>query len=283
MIIYLTTNLINNKIYVGQDSYDNPNYYGSGKILNRAIKKYGKNNFKKEILQRCKNPQELNEAEIYWIDKLKATDDTIGYNISLGGTGRIKGSKLTEEHIKNISHGQTLQGYIDKHGLELGTKKYNKKIINQSEAQQERLKDEVERMKYSASGKLNGMYGRNHSKETLQKISKKNKGKKHTQETKDKWSETRKGKDNGMYGKGYLLSGANNGRAKEWILISSDNKIFQVDDLVTFCSENNLSCELLRRYKDDVIPKDLKIRGSNLNTIQRRNTLGWSLSEDLKE
>lgn len=47
MVIYKTTNLINGKIYIGQDSKDRPNYYGSGKLIHRAIKKYGKENFKK--------------------------------------------------------------------------------------------------------------------------------------------------------------------------------------------------------------------------------------------
>ena len=42
MIIYKTTNLINKKIYVGKDKKENPNYFGSGKILSLAIKKYGK-------------------------------------------------------------------------------------------------------------------------------------------------------------------------------------------------------------------------------------------------
>ena len=41
MIIYKTTNLVNGKIYIGQDSNNNPNYYGSGTLLHKAIKKYG--------------------------------------------------------------------------------------------------------------------------------------------------------------------------------------------------------------------------------------------------
>ena len=45
MIIYRTTNLINQKFYVGKDTHNNPNYYGSGKRLKLAIKKYGIENF----------------------------------------------------------------------------------------------------------------------------------------------------------------------------------------------------------------------------------------------
>lgn len=87
MIIYKTTNLINGKIYVGKDSINNPDYLGSGLILNRAIKKYGIHNFKKIILEQCNTSQELDEKEKYWIKELNSTDKRIGYNIAKGGTG----------------------------------------------------------------------------------------------------------------------------------------------------------------------------------------------------
>ena len=84
MVIYKTTNLVNGKIYIGQDSKNNADYLGSGLILSRAINKYGIENFKKTVIETCDTKKELNECEIYWIDKLSAT--TIGYNIALGGS-----------------------------------------------------------------------------------------------------------------------------------------------------------------------------------------------------
>jgi hypothetical protein len=48
--IYKTTNLINGKIYIGKRSHENPEkdrYLGSGRVLIQAIKKYGRENFKK--------------------------------------------------------------------------------------------------------------------------------------------------------------------------------------------------------------------------------------------
>lgn len=86
MIIYKTINLINGKVYVGQDSNNNPNYLGSGILLYNAINKYGKENFKKEIIEFCNTRKELNEREIFWIKKLDSRDRNIGYNISEGGT-----------------------------------------------------------------------------------------------------------------------------------------------------------------------------------------------------
>lgn len=87
-IIYKTTNKINGKIYVGQHKTKNINdgYIGSGLILNNARQKYGEENFKREILEFCTRDN-LNEREIYWIEKLCARNPHIGYNIKKGGSG----------------------------------------------------------------------------------------------------------------------------------------------------------------------------------------------------
>lgn len=69
-IIYKTTNLINGKIYVGQHKTSaNDGYLGSGKLITRSIKKYGKENFIRETLEYCTFAN-VNEREIYWIDNL---------------------------------------------------------------------------------------------------------------------------------------------------------------------------------------------------------------------
>ena len=39
-IVYITTNLINGKKYIGSNSTDNPNYKGGGIGITKAIKKY---------------------------------------------------------------------------------------------------------------------------------------------------------------------------------------------------------------------------------------------------
>ena len=85
-IIYKTTNIKNGKIYVGKDKINNPNYIGSGVILEQAIQKYGRQSFQKEILEEC-DDSVVDIREIYWIAKLKSTDNRIGYNITNGGSG----------------------------------------------------------------------------------------------------------------------------------------------------------------------------------------------------
>jgi hypothetical protein len=87
MIIYKTTNLINGKIYVGKDVKNNHSYIGSGFIFRISVEKYGKENFKKEILEYCHTIEELNKKEKYWIKTLNSTDKNIGYNIMEGGQG----------------------------------------------------------------------------------------------------------------------------------------------------------------------------------------------------
>jgi group I intron endonuclease len=85
MIIYKTTNLINGKFYIGKDKHNNPKYFGSGKILKQALKKYGVENFTKEIIEECDDEKFWLEREIYWIQYYDSIN--MGYNIALGGNG----------------------------------------------------------------------------------------------------------------------------------------------------------------------------------------------------
>lgn len=106
MVIYSIRNLINNKIYIGKTINDRDDYFGSGLLINRAIEKYGKENFSKEILEEVFSVETLNDREKYWIDEYNSTDLRIGYNIGKGGDG---GDLFTnhpdkEEIRKKCSH-----------------------------------------------------------------------------------------------------------------------------------------------------------------------------------
>jgi group I intron endonuclease len=86
--MYQITNLLDNKIYIGTHKTKNLNdsYMGSGKVLNRAIKKYGIENFKKDILEYFDTAEEMfaREKEIV-NEEFLARDDV--YNIRRGGFG----------------------------------------------------------------------------------------------------------------------------------------------------------------------------------------------------
>ena len=96
MIIYKITNLLNGKIYIGKDSKNNPNYFGSGVYIWRSIKKHGKENFVKEVICECSSKEELNEKEKYWIEELDSRIPN-GYNISAGGESGSSGCIWSEE------------------------------------------------------------------------------------------------------------------------------------------------------------------------------------------
>jgi GIY-YIG catalytic domain/NUMOD3 motif len=100
MIIYKTTNLINGKFYVGKDERNKSDYLGSGINLNRAIKKYGRENFIKETIEVCSTKEELIEREKYWIKETRAQE--LGYNIADGGWG---GNTISEENKERILNG----------------------------------------------------------------------------------------------------------------------------------------------------------------------------------
>lgn len=94
--LYLTTNIINDKYYYGVHATDNKddNYLGSGHALKSAIKKYGRENFSKEILEIFPTIEEAYFAESLLVTSREVSDLNC-YNITLGGWG----CPLTPEQI----------------------------------------------------------------------------------------------------------------------------------------------------------------------------------------
>jgi|AntAceMinimDraft_18_1070375.scaffolds.fasta_scaffold126537_2 hypothetical protein len=143
MVIYKTINLLNGKYYIGKDAKNSKTYFGSGIIIKKAIKKYGKENFKKKILYQCEDLNELNKKEIEYVTE-EVINDHMSYNLALGGRGGNFKRKGKKSHAK----GKTYE-----------------EIYGEKRAKEEKLKR-------SQFGKKNGMFKRKHTKETRKKMSK---------------------------------------------------------------------------------------------------------------
>lgn len=93
--VYLITNKINGHKYVGMRASNvfDENYWGSGILITKAIKKYGKENFTREILHWCNTPDELIMTEVAELKKRNAAKSDEYYNIIDDSTPILFGSK----------------------------------------------------------------------------------------------------------------------------------------------------------------------------------------------
>ena len=102
-LIYKTTNLINNKIYIGQTvhikDHFSGKYIGGGTYFNKAVEKHKKENFKCEFICYAYSLKELNDLEQFHIKEFNSIKPN-GYNLSSGGG---QGGKLHEETKKKLS------------------------------------------------------------------------------------------------------------------------------------------------------------------------------------
>jgi hypothetical protein len=130
-LVYLTTNHINNKIYVGVHSTYNLsyNYLGSGVKLLQAIKKYGKENFSRQILYFCLSAEESYQWERHIVTSsfIKRRDV---YNIKCGGEGGLHGFRHSKETIQKISNTKQ-ENISDEYRLKLSV---SAKGVKKSEA-----------------------------------------------------------------------------------------------------------------------------------------------------
>jgi group I intron endonuclease len=116
--IYLITNNINRKMYVGQTStnYKKRWLKHINNALNtpqrgcvslyRAIRKYGKNNFTVSLLEKTIS-KKANEREAFWIKTLKTQNNKNGYNLTSGGDC-FKMSKSCREKLSNKLKGREI-------------------------------------------------------------------------------------------------------------------------------------------------------------------------------
>lgn len=87
-IIYKTINIVNKKFYIGKHSTNNLNdsYLGSGLLLNKAIKKYGREQFERKILYIFDNYIDMTNKEKAIVNP-KLLKNPRCYNLRVGGDG----------------------------------------------------------------------------------------------------------------------------------------------------------------------------------------------------
>lgn len=164
--IYKTINLKNRKYYIGKHKgYLNDEYLGSGKLLRQAIKKYGKENFKKEILLYCLTEQELNYWEKRIVDRHKGNANC--YNLAPGGEGGNVTKHLSSEEKKEIGKRRSIsyRTYLKNNPEEVS--KWRKR-------QKETLHKNIETLKANIKATLNARTEEQkktqHNKITLAKL-----------------------------------------------------------------------------------------------------------------
>lgn len=113
--IYITTCVINNKKYLGQRKYSCgwEVYLGSGVAFTNAVKKYGRENFRREIICEANTAEELNLLEYELSVKYDVVNSDDWYNLCYGGNA-TNGYKFSEETRRKMSE--------KKKGLYVGSK-----------------------------------------------------------------------------------------------------------------------------------------------------------------
>lgn len=131
--IYKVTNKINSKYYIGMHKTENinDNYLGSGKLIIQSVKKYGRDNFTKEILFVFDNEADmiLKEKELVTWDLVESENC---YNQTVGGTGGPiwLGRKHSQETKDKLSNSHKGKLFSEEHKQALRISARNRKSSN---------------------------------------------------------------------------------------------------------------------------------------------------------
>ena len=204
--IYRIRNKVNGKTYIGQHKYKklNDSYMGSGVLLAKAKRKYGIENFEKEILEKGIETVELaNDFEQMYIlfERAKGKAE---YNIANGGLGgyfpkeiwdkisksrKAHNARLTPEERKKI-YGREFTDEVRRKMSE------SHKGQRWTEEQRQKISEALKGENNPNFGKPAWNRGKPRPEETKRKISETHKGMVHSEEAKRKMSEAKKGNTN---------------------------------------------------------------------------------------
>jgi len=195
--IYKTTNTINGKFYIGKHQTKNldDGYLGSGRILKKAIEKYGTDNFHKEILYICETEKQMNVLEKI----LVVPDIEINYNLTKGGNGSFfYANKVCTPEDKKIHENRQIfldRLKSDKSFKDAWIESCKKAAIKSAP------KNSATNKKRFAAGAENGFKGKSHNDTAKQMIA--------------KGAAKRVGNNNGSYGTCWITNGIENKKIKK--------------------------------------------------------------------
>lgn len=276
--MYKTTNTVNGKIYVGQDTHNNPKYLGSGLLIGRAIEKYGKDKFVKEILETCDSQSDLDRQEIFWIRELDAVNPDVGYNISAGGQG---GSLVDPSQLSGENHYLNKMSDADReHHLNTfrrGLNYWTSKGFTTIEEIQNWIRD-------NETGK-NHAHKKNKTRDEYLDWFRSTKIGENFRSS--KWSESIRGRNNPIF------RGKTDAEIDEWLdkhrrgenapnakytytITKSDGTVIRTNSLKSTCKELNLNMFTLRKLSEiglglrkSFIPRQKEYRGWTVVRCQR--------------
>jgi len=164
--VYRTQNLVNGKYYFGVHKTKNPydNYLGSGKVLKRAVEKYGEQSFIKNVCFIFDNAEEAFAKEFELIETYRG--DRLCYNLRQGGSGGFDWINREGRNIVNNTPGrmaalETLREDVIKNARRRAASVRNAKTINSTPEIKERARAAIVKF----------WTGRRHKQESLIAIS----------------------------------------------------------------------------------------------------------------
>lgn len=212
-IVYMHTNKINNKRYIGitkqnpEKRWSRGKGYGNNKYFTNSIIKYTWDGFKHEILFEKLLEQDAKNKEIELINLYQSNNREFGYNLSAGGDGS-NGCLHTKEEKEKMSKNRKGKCKGEEHYL------YGK----------HRSEEIKNKMSESKKGENNAWYGKKHTKDEIIKM-----------------SESKKGNKNPNFNK----FGKDNPHSKSVICIETStiyDSITQVNELLKINTGNISSC-----------------------------------------
>lgn len=237
--IYETTCIPTGKKYIGMHKWSkntlDPDYFGSGKLLIKAINKYGIDNFSCKLLECCDSLEDLNKAEIKWIAYYNAVESDEYYNIANGGEGHTcepwnKGLHvpINENSARALEYGRHLPA-SEKLKKQLSERR---KGINVSNETREKLRQNQLGRKCINDGKINKYVFEADLDNYLNSGWKLGQLPKDRSERIDKFKQTHYNKDNTEWKNN--LSKANKG--KKWVTNGFIDKQIKPDELEYYLS-----------------------------------------------